>query len=66
MPKIAFLTILFSTTFQAFAQQPVADDTIVLRSGDFALTKAEYEKLVKGFDRASGATTSGEIGRAHV
>ena len=60
MPKLAFFTILFSITFHAFAQQTVVpDDTIVLRSGEFALTKAEYEKLVKGFDRASGATTSG-------
>lgn len=59
MPKLAFFTILFSTTFQVFAQTVVPDDTIVLRSGNFALTKAEYEKLILGFGRASGATTSG-------
>lgn len=59
MPKLALFTILFSTTFQVFAQTVVPDDTIVLRSGNFALTKAEYEKLILGFGRASGATTSG-------
>jgi peptidyl-prolyl cis-trans isomerase C len=40
-------------------QQSVSDDAIVLRVGDFALTKAEYEKLVIGFDRGSGAITTG-------
>ncbi|MBI3368148.1 MAG: peptidyl-prolyl cis-trans isomerase [Burkholderiales bacterium] len=48
----------------ALAQAPAAaptvePGTVVLRSGDFTLTKAEYEKLVIGFDRASGAPTTG-------
>ena len=37
----------------------VANDTVVLRSGDFTLNKLEYEKLVLGFDRAAGAVMSG-------
>ena len=32
---------------------------VVVRVGDIALTKAEYEKLVPGFDRAAGAVTTG-------
>jgi peptidyl-prolyl cis-trans isomerase C len=38
---------------------PVADDAMVLKVGDFSLTKAEYEKLILGFDRASGALATG-------
>ena len=43
-----------------FAQtEPVSNETVVLRAGAFTLTKAEYEKLIPGFDRISGATTTG-------
>jgi parvulin-like peptidyl-prolyl isomerase len=50
----------------AWAQTPTAvtDDTVVLRSGDFSLSKTEYEKLVLGFDRAAGAVTSGTDAQA--
>jgi hypothetical protein len=44
---------------RAAASQAVADDAIVLRAGEFTLTKAEYERLLPGFDRASGAITTG-------
>ena len=44
---------------QSNAPAPVGNDTVVLRSGNFSLTKAEYEKLVPGFDRAAGAVTTG-------
>jgi peptidyl-prolyl cis-trans isomerase C len=37
----------------------VSDNSVVLRVGDVALTKADYEKLVMGFDRGSGAVTTG-------
>jgi parvulin-like peptidyl-prolyl isomerase len=37
----------------------VADDTVVLRSGDFTLSKADYEKLLLGFERSAGAPTTG-------
>ena len=36
-----------------------AADAVVLRAGSFALSKAEYEQLSLGFDRASGALLSG-------
>ena len=43
-----------------FAQtEPISSDTVVLRAGAFSLTKAEYEKLIPGFDRISGAPTTG-------
>jgi parvulin-like peptidyl-prolyl isomerase len=41
------------------ASATVSDDTVVVQAGDVSLTKAEYERLVIGFDRASGATTTG-------
>ena len=44
---------------QTTVTSPVANDTVVLRVGDTALTKAEYEKLVLGFDKPSGAVTTG-------
>jgi parvulin-like peptidyl-prolyl isomerase len=58
------LFILLSCVSQpAWAQAadpPAApDDTIVLRAGTFALTKAEYEKLIAGFDRNTGAQATG-------
>lgn len=45
--------------WQGAQAQAVPDDAVVLRVGNFALTKAEYEKLVIGFDRSSGATATG-------
>lgn len=41
------------------AAAPVAADTVVLRVGATALTRADYERLVLGFDRAAGAPTTG-------
>jgi hypothetical protein len=38
---------------------PVANDTVVLRAGEFSLSRADYEKLVLGFERAAGAVTTG-------
>lgn len=38
---------------------PTLADPIVLRAGSFQLTKSEYEKLAPGFERASGAVTTG-------
>jgi hypothetical protein len=60
-----FQTLVFALSltcsFNAWAQAAtaVAEDTVVLRSGDFTLSKTDYEKLVLGFDRAAGAVTSG-------
>ncbi len=57
-PLAIFLTIASN----AFAwQQPTSTSTDlkVLQAGKFALSKAEYEKLVLGFDRVSGATVTG-------
>ena len=45
--------------FQGAAAQAVANDAVVLRGGNFALAKADYEKLLPGFDRAAGAVTTG-------
>ena len=50
--------VIASHSIPAHAEQ-VSNDTIVLRVGNFSLTKAEYEKLIPGFDRISGAATSG-------
>lgn len=61
-----FFPLLLASALPAWSQPapavpavPVASDTVVLRSGDFSLTKDEYEKLVIGFDRASGSPTTG-------
>jgi foldase protein PrsA len=48
-----------SASVWAQASTAVADDAVVLRSGDFTLNKVEYEKLVLGFERAAGAVTTG-------
>jgi hypothetical protein len=53
------LSLTCSVNAWAQAATPVADDAIVLRSGDFSLSKTDYEKLVLGFDRAAGAVISG-------
>ncbi len=37
----------------------VASDAVVLNSGNFKLSRAEYEKLILGFDRISGAVATG-------
>jgi parvulin-like peptidyl-prolyl isomerase len=71
MKALRILTTLAITGLPAFCQTPaavvsatVSDDAVVLRAGDISLTKAEYEKLVIGFDRASGATTRGASNQA--
>ena len=51
-------------SFSAAHAQPtpaptLGDEAVVLRAGNVALTKAEYEKLVLGFARASGAPLTG-------
>ena len=53
--------ILFALTLPVILAQTeaVSNETVVLRAGAFTLTKAEYEKLIPGFDRVSGAITSG-------
>ena len=65
--KRAFLLLTLCITLPAWpqtaVQTPVDHDAVVLRVGDFALTKAEYEKLALGFDNTSGAITTG--GEAH-
>ncbi len=55
------LPLVLAAAGPSAAQTPaaVAPDTVVLRSGDFTLTKTDYEKLVIGFERASGAPTTG-------
>ena len=59
--KILCLLISTALSGSIFAWQhtPVTDDTVVLRVGNFTLTKAAYEQLVMGFDRSSGAVTTG-------
>ena len=72
MPQVHALTlalvhaILLTGCASVWAQTAtvVADDVVVLRSGDFTLSKVEYEKLVLGFDRAAGAVTSGANAQA--
>ena len=60
MRKIQFILFLLISSSALLAQTgQVSNDTVVLRVGNFSLTKAEYEKLILGFDRASGATTTG-------
>jgi parvulin-like peptidyl-prolyl isomerase len=44
---------------QPMTPAPVVDDTVVLRAGSFTLTKAQYEKLVPGFQQAAGAVITG-------
>ena len=59
---LAFFAVAAAATpalSQSGAPAPIANDTVVLRGGTFALTKAEYEKLVPGFDRAAGAVPTG-------
>lgn len=41
------------------AASPVSLETVVLRAGTFNLSRADYEKLVLGFERAAGAVTTG-------
>lgn len=41
------------------AAPPVAADAVVMKVAGISLTKAEYEKLVIGFERAAGAPTTG-------
>ena len=41
------------------AAPPVAADAVVMKVAGLSLTKAEYEKLVIGFERAAGAPTTG-------
>jgi parvulin-like peptidyl-prolyl isomerase len=55
------LALSLTCSFNALAQvaTPVAADAVVLSSGDFTLSKTEYERLVLGFERAAGAVTSG-------
>ncbi len=53
------LFVIFASLVIPAEAEQVPNDTVVLRVGNFALTKAEYEKLIQGFDRISGATTSG-------
>jgi PPIC-type PPIASE domain len=53
-------TLLLACSAPSWAQAAaVADDAVVLRSGDFNLSKADYEKLVLGFERSAGAPTTG-------
>ena len=62
-PRILLLALALGASFpvwpQAATPPATGNDPVVLRVGDYALTKSEYEKLVIGFDRASGAVTSG-------
>ena len=54
-----FLHAQTVTNSAATAASSVSSDTVVIHAGSFALTKADYEKLVLGFDRASGALATG-------
>lgn len=64
--------ILFSVLFMSLAgglwgwQKEIAADAVVLQVGNFTLTRAEYEKLLLGFDRASGAVTTGANNQSEV
>lgn len=63
MNLLKYLSVLFAVSYVSAqptaTPAPVVDDPVVLRAGEFALTKAEYEKLVIGFDRGSGAVATG-------
>jgi parvulin-like peptidyl-prolyl isomerase len=55
-------TLVMTGAATAWAQgagPTVPEDAVVLRSGDFTLSKADYEKLVLGFERSTGAPTTG-------
>ena len=62
-PLIPYIALIAATACHA-QSTPVTDDTVVLRSGDFTLTKADYERLVIGFDRHSGAPITGASPRS--
>lgn len=55
------LPLAMAASIPAWSQSttPPGADTVVLRAGDFALSQADYEKLVLGFERAVGAVTTG-------
>lgn len=58
----AAMAAMATVSLPGWAQSatPAADaDAVVLRSGDFSLSKADYEKLVLGFERAAGAPITG-------
>ena len=58
------LFILFSFHLIPAQAEQISNETVVLRVGNFTLTKADYEKLIPGFDRISGATTSGSFNQS--
>ena len=63
MKRLQNLALLLAMTCSvpawSQAAAPAGSDSIVLRAGDFNLTQADYEKLVLGYERASGAPTTG-------
>jgi len=50
----------------AWQQAPakVADDTVVLKAGDFTLTKKQYETIAPGFGQPAGAPLTGAVDSA--
>ena len=56
---IACLLSIGAAHAQPAPMATVGGDSVVLRAGSVALTKAEYESLVPGFARASGAPLTG-------
>ena len=59
LKSFSVLSFVVCAAAQTATPPPVADEAVVLQAGDFAITKAEYEKLIIGFDRASGAVAMG-------
>lgn len=55
----AQLACVTAATAQTVAPMTPEVDAVVLRAGPVALSKAEYEKLVPGFDRSAGAPLTG-------
>lgn len=63
--RLLLLPIAIAASLPAWSQPapaasaPLAGDTVVLRAGNFTLSRDDYEKLSLGFDRAVGAVTTG-------
>jgi parvulin-like peptidyl-prolyl isomerase len=56
---LILFTVQAAAAWQRMTPAPVADDTVVLRAGSFTLTRAEYERLVPGFQQPAGAVITG-------
>ena len=64
--KIFCIFLILSAGTSLCGQQVDSADPVVLQAGEFRLTKSQYEKLLPGFDRSSGAVTTGATGQSEL